>query len=258
MKYSFKGLNSLFKKENPYWMFDVMADLEEKHGVRSTIFFLNESLSFSPLKPKEWKIALGRYSIREERIADRIKEFHRGGWEIGVHGSYNSYLNRELLVKEKSVLEEIIGDEIIGIRQHYLNMKEPETWIYQKEAGFKYDASLGKKRGIGYKDERSKPFTDESSGMFIIPLTFMESNLFAETNSNPDRAIREAIALMDGTEEKGGVYTVLWHQRMFNEEEFPGYYRVYDKIIREARGRNAEFLTCRQIYDRYKGIQGKR
>jgi len=35
---------------------------------------------------------------------------------------------------------------------------------------------------------------------------------------------------------------------MFNEEEFPGYAEVYRKIIKEGKRRNAEFITCRNLY----------
>jgi len=41
---------------------------------------------------------------------------------------------------------------------------------------------------------------------------------------------------------------VLWHQRVFNENEFPGWSRLYEKIIAEGKKRNAWFATCEDIY----------
>lgn len=248
----FKRLKNLLSKKNPYWMLNEMADLEEKYGVRSTLFFLNESLTFSLLKPKEWKLSLGRYSIQEKKIAERIREFYKNGWEIGVHGSYNSYTSLELLRNEKRILEDIVGAEILGVRQHYLNLLEPETWSCQRKAGFKYDASLGKKRGVGYIDKRRKPFTDETSGMFIIPLTIMDCNLFSQANNDPTNALEIAIFYMNEAERNGEVFTILWHQRMFNKEEFPGYISVYKNIIEEGKQRNAAFMTSGELYYREK------
>jgi len=241
-------LSSLFRKKNPYWMFDEMAELETKYGATSTIFFLHETLKFNPLKPKEWKLAAGRYSLRDPDVSKTIRRFHKDGWEIGLHGSYYSYMNPELLQMEKSILEDELGYEVTGIRQHYLNLVEPETWKYQKEAGFSYDASLGRTDGIGYKDERIHPFSDPESGMFVIPLTLMECYLFAEAGYDKQKALKLAIQWMDHAEKHGCMYTILWHQRMFNEDESPGYRWVYEEILKEAVTRNAEFLTCKDIY----------
>lgn len=240
-------IKGLFNSQRPYWMFDELAELETKYGVKSTIFFLHETLSFNPLKPSEWKLALGRYSVQDKEVAKVIRKFHQNGWEIGLHGSYYSYKKPELLKKEKHILEEALGDKVAGVRQHYLNLTEPDTWQYQRKAEFKYDASLGRTDGIGYKDSREKPFRDSESEMFVIPLTLMESYLFKAAGNNRREALKLAIEWMDYTQKIGGLYCILWHQRMFNEKEFPGYRWVYEEVLKECNRRNAEYYLCRDI-----------
>ncbi|MDD3654569.1 MAG: polysaccharide deacetylase family protein [Desulfotomaculaceae bacterium] len=241
------NLGSLFTGEKPYWTFEDMAGLESKYGARSTIFFLHETISFEPFNRDSWKLSLGRYSLREPEIGEIIRCFDENGWEIGLHGSYRSFRDGPLLKMEKKVLEEVLGKKIFGIRQHYLNLDEPDTWILQKQAGFSYDATLGLRYRTGYKDERMAPFIDTASGMKIIPLTIMECCLFREMGQDKQKALKRAIEWMDHAQEQNIYYTILWHQHKFNEKEFPGYRWVYEEILKECKRRNARFWLCRDV-----------
>ena len=241
------GFKSIFTGPEPYWQLENMAELETRYGVKSTIFFLHETIPFEPLNPKNWKLSAGRYSIEAPHIKRIIRWLDENGWEIGLHGSFLSYKDESLLRQEKDILEQVLGHEIQGIRQHYLNLTEPDTWQLQKRAGFKYDASLGRTDGIGYLDDRQKPFIQKDTGMAIIPLTLMECYLFAEAGNSKKKALQLALSWMDHAIENELVYTILWHQRMFNETDFPGYRWVYEEIIKEAQSRNAAFITCGEI-----------
>ena len=248
----FGNFKTLFNGKFPYWMFEKIMNIEEKYGVRSTYFFLQETIRFKPFLPSNWKLSLGRYRVTEPAVASMIRDLDTGGWEIGLHGSYNSYKDIGLLKAEKSVLEDVLGKQVTGIRQHYLNLDIPETWQLQREAGFEYDASYGKKRDIGWQENKYQPFVDESSGMYVIPLALMECYLFSKAHNDPEKAWQFTRNLMDEAEDNNALFTVLWHQRMFNEEEYPGYANVYRKIIEEGKSRGAEFVTCGQIYAAHK------
>ncbi len=243
------NFRTLLNGAKPYWCFDRIMELEASYGVRSTFFFLHETIPFDLLKPANWKLTLGRYSFLETEVKRIIRELDQGGWEIGLHGSYNSYRNLDLLQVEKELLEEVLGREIAGIRQHYLNLDIPETWQLQSKAGFQYDASFGLKNDIGFRQGQYRPFQDESSGITVIPLVLMEAYLFAKARDDLERAWELAEALMDEAEQQQGVFTILWHQRMFNEQEFPGYLEIYRRIIEEAKKRQARFFTCRELHE---------
>jgi len=58
-----KGQLNSFRKGNPYWTFDEFIKIEESYGIRSTVFFLNESMKFNILKPGTFSLACGRYKI---------------------------------------------------------------------------------------------------------------------------------------------------------------------------------------------------
>jgi len=234
------------RKEYPYWNFERIMEIEDKYGVRSTFFFLNESKKFNILRPKEWKLALGRYNLNSKKIVDVIQKLQVGGWDIGLHGSYDSYKNKELLLKEKTNLEKIIGKEVIGIRQHYLNLNIPETWEIQKSIGLKYDASFGSSLEVGFRNKQYLPFCPFADSFFVIPLTIMDSTLFHNSESIED-AWNKCKGIIDEAEKHGALVTVLWHQRVFNEQEFPNWSKMYEKIIEYSLNKNALVTNMAKI-----------
>lgn len=242
---AFYQLQSLFFK-NHYWGFDRIVTIEESHKVRSTFYFLNESYPFNVIDFSSWKLSLGYYNIFAPAIQKIIRELDAGGWEIGVHGSYNSFRDIELLKREKSDIETILGHEVKGIRQHFLNLNE-DTWFLQRAAGFTYDASYGFTDNVGYKNEKYSLFSlDHNNDFFIVPLVIMDTCLMGK--SDP---LGSAISLMEMAQKQNGCLVLNWHQRMFCEREFPGYARLYSDIIAECQKRGAHFLTIGEYVCKY-------
>ena len=246
-----KNIPIIFRQPDPYWNFDTIMRIEEKYKVRSTFFFLHESIRPKLLSLKSWILAFGRYKFTEPEVARTIKVLDAGGWEIGLHGSYNSYLNEVLLKREKECLESVLGKPVIGVRQHYLNLIIPETWKIHENSGFSYDATFGMKKDIGFLEDRYGPFIYPGRKLVILPLALMDGNLFLKANDDIKVAWKLVVDLIDLAEKKDACLSVLWHQRVFNDNEFPGYTDIYQKIIAECQRRGARFLTCRQVLEKY-------
>lgn len=231
---------------NPYWCFEKVISIEKSYGVKSTFFFLNEGLKFNPFKPKEWKLSLGRYSFNDENIINVIKWIDKEGWEIGLHGSYYSYCNIDLLKKEKAELEQIIGHSVNGIRQHYLNLDE-NTWQIQSGAEFQYDSTYSLKNDVGFKEGNYYPFHPIPNINFtVIPLTIMDSNLMSK--KDPKQEYRK---ILEEAEIHNAIVVLNWHQRTFNEKEFPGYASMYEEIIDFALKEGAKIGPICEILKDY-------
>ncbi|RQG96179.1 polysaccharide deacetylase family protein [Natrarchaeobius oligotrophus] len=246
-------LKPLVTSERPYWQFEEIMALEDELGVRSSFYFLNEKRLLRDkdprdwIDPKNWKLFAGRYDITSDEIVDVIRMLDDGGWEVGLHGSYESYDDLERLKFEKETLEEILGHQIVGGRQHYLNLKKPESWKYQKKIGLKYDASLGSSEKIGFEYGYGtlRPFNDD---FVVFPLTVME---IATMDSSDDlkHAWNRCQDLLYVAKDNNSVMTILWHPRMFNQDEFPGYKDLYRRIIKEALQLGAWVGPCEKWYD---------
>jgi peptidoglycan/xylan/chitin deacetylase (PgdA/CDA1 family) len=254
MERRFYHLSSLFQKPNPYWCFERIMELEKKYNVRSTFFFLKESKKLRIFHPSTYFVSLGHYDFNEPAVRQIIQKLDQGGWEIGLHGSFDSFKNKDLLLREKQGLEKIIGKPVIGIRQHFLNLDIPRTWEFQKANGFLYDSTFGFKDEIGFRDERFTAFRPFHDHFLIIPLVVMDGTLFMKYKNEKERweKVKDLIRLV---QEKNGLISFLWHQRVFNENEFPGWSRLYEKILKECQEKNAWFATGKEIYDRLNSIK---
>jgi len=71
--------------------------------------------------------------------------------------------------------------------------------------------------------------------------------LLFKNAKNMEEAWKKCKELINITEKKGGILTVLWHQRVFNEKEFPGWSRIYEKIIKVCKEMDAWITTAKDI-----------
>jgi len=231
------SLVDLLPWRHPYWQFKTIMDIEDAAGVRSSFNFLNErSLVEMPptswVDPQSWRLYAGRYDIQDHAIRDVIRDLDTGGWEIGLHGSYTSYDDPERLRMEKTTLESIVGHQVVGGRQHYLNLSEPETWRHQSATGLRYDSSLGSSTTYGF-DGRYAPFRPFDDEFVVFPLTLMEKAL-PSVETDPERAWEAAEQLLRKARDNGAVMTVLWHLCYFHDTDHPNYRALYRRLIDRA------------------------
>lgn len=232
-----REVSSFSKRNEVYWNFPDIMKTEDTLGVRSTFFFLLESYPFRPTHPSTWKLALGRYDIRSDKIINVIKELDKEGWEIGLHGSYSSYSDAALLKHEKKQLEQVVGHPVKGIRQHYLNLNS-NTWRYQEDAGFHYDSSLGFTDRIGYKSGMVAPFKPHNSSFIEFPLAIMDS-CFLEDPDSDDNLKK----IIDLTIANDGVLVLNWHSNSWHPDEYTDYKEKYVGLIKLFKAQGAIFKT---------------
>jgi len=223
--------------EDPFWTFDALRELEDDLGVRSAFYFMNER-SLTDLSvgqwfdPESWRLFCGRYAVTDEDIVALVRSLAADDWEIGLHGSYHSYRDRDRLEREKLRLDSILGEPVLGGRQHYLNLDEPATWRHQRAVGLRYDATPGSSATFGFDGGYGirRPFDDE---FVVFPLTVMESAL-PDPGTEFDRAWAALDELLDEAAANDAVMNVLWHPRFFAESDFPGYTRLYRRLVERA------------------------
>jgi peptidoglycan/xylan/chitin deacetylase (PgdA/CDA1 family) len=247
-------LTTALSGANPYWQFDAVASLERELGVRSAFYMLNEPhlLSRHPrtwLRPVNWIEHLGRYDVGSADVADAIRSLHEGGWEIGLHGSRHAARDRERLAVEKRTLERVLGAPIAGGRQHHLELSTPETWQHYRAIGLRYDTSLGSSTEYGFEHGYHPQFPLDDV-FAVFPLTVMEIAL-SSPDSSFDTAWAECESLLREAAENGAVMTALWHPRYFNTHEFPGYRRLYRRLVERALEMDAWVGPPGEFYERW-------
>lgn len=242
----------LLPHRNPYWTFEEILALESDLDVRSTWYFLDEQHLFRdrPLRElftsKAWRLYAGRYSLDDPRFHELISTLEEHGCEIGLHGSYQSYQDGERLTTEKRSLETVLGQEVTGIRQHYLNLDWPTTWILQRQAGFEYDATPGSVERCGFLHgyEPLRPFNDE---FVVFPVTIMDAAL-PDPDRNWEAAWDICEELLLEARNNNAVMSLLWHPRYFSDDH-PGFTRLYRQVIERAKELGAWVGPVGELYD---------
>lgn len=241
-------LKELFFKENRYWNFDKIMELESKYNAKSTFFFLHETMKPNYSSFNSFLTSRTRYSFHDKKIESVIRTIDNAGWEIGLHGSYLSYQNYDLLKYEKELLDNILGKKVNGIRQHYLNLNIPKTWQNQEKLGFKYDSSFGLKNDVGFKDNIYYPFMPfKKSSFTVFPLVLMDGYLEKVAKYNYIKATKIIDNLFEIAIARKTILSVLWHNRSIDNKEFPLLYRLYEYILKRTVKLGGEFIMPNQI-----------
>jgi hypothetical protein len=216
----------------PYRRFTSIMDLEQRFGGRSTFFFMTSGPD---------RTGAG-YPPRE--VTQDIVSIKGRGWEIGLHGGYEGYIDPEVMAREKAALEAMTGERVDGFRNHYLRFKAPHTWLALEKAGFRYDSTVGYAHRWGFRNGLAMPYrpVDPASGREIrlteVPLALMDTTLYGYARLDPKRSWEVARGLLKEVMEVRGTMVVLWHNDTFANPKLRGYAEIYERILRFASENN--------------------
>ncbi|MDP8247361.1 MAG: polysaccharide deacetylase family protein [Candidatus Tritonobacter lacicola] len=243
MLYSAQRLfNPAVDRIDPFWAFSDIMAMEKSYGFSSSFYF--QAGGTSPYDTVCYRADDG--DIRA--VMEAIRE---AGFEVGLHGSYNSGLREGLMKEEAEKLTSLAG-ELTGHRQHFLRMDPHRSFGIYSRAGMRYDATLGYVDREGYRNGLSFPFNpydaeeDRPFGILEIPLTVMEWTLTHYRNLSPSDAWPALRALLEMGREHGGCVCLLWHVHMFYSAPLRDLYR---KALEWAAEHNGWGTTAGSIYE---------
>ena len=165
------------------------------------------------------------YSVSEDlKLVDTLKNLHSNEFEIGLHGSYFSALNPELLRQEKQRLEEALDLDISKSRQHWLNFDETITPMAHEEL-FEYDSTIGWNDSLGFRSGCAslyRPYnhTDKRPfNYYVIPQVIMDSTLYDYAGNDHLKIFENAKALLISLKKLSNVHvSISWHQRVMSND----------------------------------------
>ena len=224
-----RSIKFITSKSN-YWNFDYWQDIEKEYNLKS-IFYV-----YSKVK---WGIKQSIFDpyydvTKNKKLIEKLQEINNNGWQIGLHGSFYSYKNFDLLKSEKTQLEEELKIEIKKNRQHWLNYDElltPE--IHEKL--FEVDSTIGWNDRIGFRASiasKYRPFNhlqNKPYNFFIIPQAIMDSNIYDYGYGEEDDKINKSIDIINICKKlKNTEFSISWHSRTCSNDYkwSPGYIQM--------------------------------
>jgi hypothetical protein len=136
---------------------------------------------------------------------------------IGLHPSYLTLRNLNLLMEEKSKIEHILRGKVTLNRQHFLRMQIPETFQELNLAGFQEDFTLAFAHAPGFRSGTAIPhfFYDVEQEMetelLLHPTIVMDSTFIFHRHTSPEDALQKMKDLIDACKKSGGDYVSIWH-----------------------------------------------
>ena len=156
------------------------------------------------------------------------------GFQIGLHGSYQSAVDREALAREKRILENILGHKVDRVRQHWLRYEEDVTPYVHNEL-FEYDSTLGWNDAIGFRSgcaSRYKPYDHKAQkgfDFFETPQVIMDGNIFDHDDDDREEIIKRAFSLLERLKRcKNAHAAISWHQRSSSADY--QWHKVYEEL----------------------------
>jgi peptidoglycan/xylan/chitin deacetylase (PgdA/CDA1 family) len=211
--------------------YDFWLEEEGQRGFHSTFFVLPEHLQQPTAHDHYYRYADAvRCAGEAMTFAEATRRIAQQGWEIGLHGSYASALDEEILRREKAALEAMLEQPVASVRQHFLRFNIDVTPRAQAGAGFTADSTLGYSQTIGCRAGIAFPFYwAEAPELLEAPLIIHDVGLLRNSRERGhlDQALARARALIEQTAEVGGVATLSWH----THPESTGAQAVYQALL---------------------------
>lgn len=216
----------LFGKINdPYNEYDFQIELYRKTKTPLTYFILNS-------ENNKYDRSLPPDSSEFNKLI--IKLAHEA--EIAIHPSYSSNSNVEKVKKEIEDLSKKCGKKIRKSRQHFLKIILPQTPLNLISCGIKEDYSMGYSTHNGFRAGTCHPFyfydltNEETKDLLIKPFALMDSVFYDHQKIEANMAFKEIKSICDEVRKVNGNLISIWHDRSFNEQEFPGWKNNYVKL----------------------------
>jgi hypothetical protein len=135
----------------------------------------------------------------------------------GIHPSYYTDADYELMLAEKKLLEKIISRPVNISRQHYLRLQLPLTFENLISAGITDDYTVAFAEMPGFRAGTSKPFTfyniikEEEINIVLHPAACMDVTFSDDLKMEPENSIKIIKQLINAVKAVNGNFIIIWH-----------------------------------------------
>ncbi|MDZ7741329.1 MAG: polysaccharide deacetylase family protein [Bacteroidota bacterium] len=215
-------------EQDPFDNFDLQEELHRDLGLKP-LYFVN----------------LGDYSRFDKNVSYRSKRLQdllvklSSRSELGIHPSYYSDVDFDVLKKEKERLEEITGKPVKKSRQHFLKMEFPGTYRKLIRLGIEDDHSMGYASQTGYRAGISSPFyfydlkEEKKTLLRIHPFAFMDTVFLDYLGARPAEIPGMAEPLLTEAKELEIPLAAIWHNYALadDKERIDAYKSILNKAV---------------------------
>ncbi|MFC0774568.1 polysaccharide deacetylase family protein [Terrimonas alba] len=219
------------KVKDPFDTYDWLHRLHEENRVKPYYFFLVAEKN-------------GRYDkniLPQQKALQTLIGDHIIRYPVGIHPSWRSGDEHELLEKEMNTLSNFTGNKILSSRQHYIRFTLPGTFRRLIDNGIQFDFSMGYGSINGFRASAATPFywydleKEQTTNLMLFPFCFMEANSFYEQKYSAQQALDEMRYYYNVVRSVNGTFIMIWHNHFLGTDKlFTGWKEVYEQFIKET------------------------
>lgn len=233
-------MKSVSKKHDPYKVsLRQMLDWEKKHKFHATYFFKTGGND-------KRDVSYNVYDSFIQKIFLQLKELD---FEIGLHPSFNTYVNPKMWSEELQGLSLACQRSILTSRQHYLRLRYPQTYRIIEANNQQYDSSLGFAEVEGFRNGTCHPFLpydleqDRVLRFWEIPLHVMDGTLAAYQGLDATASFELIERLNIIVDQHEGMFTLLIHNTCCDMYEMPGWSDIFESYLHGLAKKNIVVTT---------------
>lgn len=212
-----------------------MCDKESAYGLRSLIHIYGGRGGWrrTPIQ----MLIDPAYNLSKSTLTKRLREISKKGWQIGLHPSFNTWMDAAKTEKERLNVEAALNISVTQCRQHWLRFSWQKTWKAQQTGGLFSDTTLGFNDRPGFRNGTALSFhpwdfnTNAPMKLKAIPLVLMDSHLFDYVQfTEADRAA-EVKRWIDEIQMVHGTASLLWHPHTLGKDY--GWGKGFENLLKE-------------------------
>jgi hypothetical protein len=168
-------------------------------------------------------------------------EYYSNTYKIGLHPSWQSGDDPNLLKEELEWLETVAEKKISYSRQHFIRFTLPDTFRTLLEAGIKKEFSMGYGSVNGFRASVCSSYywydieREEGTDLELYPFCFMDANSFFEQRHSPQEAYQELIRYYDIVKKLNGTFISIWHNNILGTDgEYKGWSEMFELFMKET------------------------
>lgn len=216
-------------------MFDTFSYISSSTKNKKSIYFFN----------------MGKYdlwdknpSYQNKKFQKLIQHIHEKN-SVGLHPSYASNSNEQLVSVEKKCLETIIHAAIIKSRQHHLKLQIPKTYTALLNNKIAEDYTIGYHDTYGFRAGTCKSFLffdvekNETTPLRLFPFCIMEGTLNDVLHLDIGDAKKTILKLISVVCEYGGIFIPVWHNSTLSDKDgWKNWREVFEYMLTEIDNHN--------------------
>jgi hypothetical protein len=217
-KFKFSNLlarisSNINDKKDPFNTFHIIDELSKEYNVKLHYFVLVGDYSTYDKNPHFLNNGFGK-------LIKSLSNKHN----IGLHPSYESYLDVNKIAIEKKRLENITGLKVTSARCHFLRIKFPDTYRAFIDNGITDDYTMIYASETGFRTGLCTPFKwfdlnkNEATSLTIHTSALMEGVLRDYNKLDEESCKKTSLALLEEVRKQNGEFISIFHNDSFSDD----------------------------------------